>query len=358
MGVRNSQSRIWKLQRNGFIFFLIIFILAATFIPLPVYITSPGSVFELAPIVEVEEGYRGEQGTFMLTTISMVPGTIGSYLYAAFIPYAETVPREQIHSPHESDEQYSKRQLEVMNSSQETATIVAFQKAGYDVKVENRGVKVMMVISGMPAEKELDIGDVIAAVDGRDIKTSEQLLDYLKEKEAGDRVAFTILRNDQKLEKTIELVPLKEENEKGEIVDSSRAGIGIYPVTNRYVELPKEVEFDTQKIGGPSAGLMFTLEILNQLLEEDLTKGYQIAGTGTISEDGKVGPIGGVEQKIVAAHEADTEIFFVPSVTFGSDPSNYELAVRTGEELGTDMKIIPVETVDDALQFLTNLPPK
>lgn len=358
MGEQNRHDRLRKLQRNGLIFLVFLLILSATFIPLPVYITQPGSVVDLSPIVQVEGGDRGDQGKFMLTTIRMVPGTIGSYLYAVFLPYTETIPREQIHSPHESDEQYTKRQLEVMNSSQETAAIVAFQKAGYDVTVKNQGVKVMMVVGGMPAENSLEIGDVIIEVDGRDIKTPDQLIDYLNKKRAGDRVAFTILRDEQRLEKTIELAPLKEENEAGEMVESERAGIGIYPVVNRYVELPREVEIDTHKIGGPSAGLMFTLAILNQLLEEDLTKGYKIAGTGTISEDGKVGPIGGVEQKIVAAHKADTEIFFVPSVKTGGVPSNYERALETAKELETSMKIVPVETVDDAIEYLKKLPPR
>ena len=111
---------------------------------------------------------------------------------------------------------------------------------------------------------------------------------------------------------------------------------------------------------------MFTLGILNQLLDKDLTKGYNIAGTGEMNEDGTVGRIGGVEKKVVAADEDHMEIFFAPDdkITNAmlkvnpSVKSNYEAAVETAKKIKTDMKIVPVKTIDDALNYLEQLEPK
>jgi PDZ domain-containing protein len=102
---------------------------------------------------------------------------------------------------------------------------------------------------------------------------------------------------------------------------------------------------------------MFSLEIYNQLTKEDITKGHHIAGTGTIDVNGTVGPIGGIEQKINAADKAGAEIFFAPNEK-GAKDSNYRAAVKTAKDIGTKMKIVPVDTFDDAVHYLQKLPQK
>ena len=99
---------------------------------------------------------------------------------------------------------------------------------------------------------------------------------------------------------------------------------------------------------------MFSLEIYNQLVKEDMTKGYTIAGTGTIDEEGHVGAIGGIDQKIVAASESGADIFFAPNEN-GAVGSNYEVALATAEDIGTSMKVVPVDTMEDALNYLKSL---
>jgi PDZ domain-containing protein len=112
-----------------------------------------------------------------------------------------------------------------------------------------------------------------------------------------------------------------------------------------------DVTIRAGNIGGPSAGLMFALEIYNQFTESDWTKGYTIAGTGEMSPDGTVGTIGGVIHKVTAAHRKGAELFFVP---FG----NAEAAKRKAAELGTPMEIVPVGTLREALDYLETLPEK
>jgi Lon-like protease len=146
----------------------------------------------------------------------------------------------------------------------------------------------------------------------------------------------------------------------------NRAGLGISFAEDKEITTTPEVNIKADDIGGPSAGLMFTLEILNQLMDEDLTKGYNVAGTGTMEETGEVGRIGGIDLKVIAAHEADIEIFFapddeVPEEVLKNNPSlrsNYLEAKEMAEKIGTKMKIVPVKTVDDALAYLEEMEAK
>ncbi|MNC58959.1 Lon protease [compost metagenome] len=111
----------------------------------------------------------------------------------------------------------------------------------------------------------------------------------------------------------------------------------------------KVVSFVDTNVGGPSAGLMFTMEIYNQLTPGDLSKGHRIAGTGTIDADGNVGAIGGVKHKIVAADREKAEVFFVPV-------KNYDEAKARADKIGTDMLLVPVSTLDEALKYMEKLP--
>ena len=102
---------------------------------------------------------------------------------------------------------------------------------------------------------------------------------------------------------------------------------------------------------------MFSLEIYNQLMKEDITKGYNIAGTGSINEQGEVGRIGGVKQKVIAAEQAKADIFFAPN-EFGSPTSNYQEALEVANQLNVKIKIVPIDTFDEALEYLNNLEAK
>ena len=171
-------------------------------------------------------------------------------------------------------------------------------------------------------------------------------MDYINEKKAGDVIDLVFKREGKEKKVSIPLKTFKD--------DSSRVGIGISLDDYRKVITNPEISIDTDQIGGPSAGLMFTLEIYNQLTEGDITKGYDIAGTGTISDDGTVGPIGGIQQKIVAADNSGAEIFFAPNEN-GAAGSNYEEAMIAAKDIKTKMKIIPVDSFNDALQYLTKI---
>ncbi|MFD2371239.1 SepM family pheromone-processing serine protease [Brevibacillus sp. GCM10020057] len=319
------------------------------FVPTNYYITRPGSAIELAPMIEVEGGKKDETGSFMLTTVRMGEANLAWYVYAKVSPDAELMEKELVVSQGESNEDFVRREQAVMDNSQKLAEAVAFRLAGYDVKVEKQGVWVMGTIDGFPAKKELKIGDVITSVDGVPTPETKDLLQLLSTKKAGDTVSLTYLRDGQEAKTVLTLVPLPE---------SKSVGIGVRPDDKQNIVIPKKVNIASQGIGGPSAGLMMTLEIYDQLkTDTDLTKGYKIAGTGTISLDGTVGRIGGISHKVVAADKAGADIFFAPQDTPGAD-SNYEEALATAKRIGTKMRVVPVKNVKDAIAYLNEQPKK
>ncbi|MFJ9499495.1 SepM family pheromone-processing serine protease [Brevibacillus centrosporus] len=319
------------------------------FVPTNYYITRPGSAIDLAPMIEVEGGKKDETGTFMLTTVRMGEANLAWYVYAQVSPDAELMQKELVVSQGESNEDFVKREQAVMDNSQKLAEAVAFKLAGYDVKVEKQGVWVMGTIDGYPAKKELKIGDVITSVDGVPTPEAKDLLQILSKKKAGDTVLLAYVRDGQEAKTMLTLVTLPE---------SKSVGIGVRPDNKQNIVIPKKVNIASQGIGGPSAGLMMTLEIYDQLkTDTDMTKGYRIAGTGTIALDGTVGRIGGINHKVVAADKAGADIFFAPQDTPGAD-SNYEEALATAKRIGTKMRIVPVKTVNDAVAYLNEQPKK
>ncbi|SDL77413.1 SepM family pheromone-processing serine protease [Sediminibacillus halophilus] len=335
-----------KFNKKTLIPAIIVIVIAAFLVSyrLPYYIYKPGGADALNPIVEVTDGFESE-GDMHLVTIRGGQATPLQYLWASMRPHQDIEPIEEVFPEGISQDEYFQAQLQMMESSQEASTVVAYQAAGKQIDIEYEGVYVVTVIEGMPAEGKLKAGDKIVEIDGRELDTSDDLINYVSSKEAGDQIEVTVEREEETVNKTIELE---------EFPGQDKIGIGIQLVTNRNVEVEPELKFASGNIGGPSAGLMFSLEIYDQLTETDLTKGHQIAGTGEINYEGEVGRIGGIDKKVIAADKEGCEVFFAPNEG-GADDSNYKVAVKTAEEIGTDMEIVPVDTFDDALTYLQEM---
>ncbi|MCM3726062.1 PDZ domain-containing protein [Neobacillus cucumis] len=332
----------------GSFFLLVCILIGGMYYPLPYYVSKPGMAKELEPIITVDDGYK-EEGSFMLTTVRMGRANIYSYLEAKIRKYEEIYPLDLILSDKETEDEYNARQLQMMAGSKLNAINVAYRKAGLPVNYKYKGIYVVQVVPGMPAEGKLQAGDRIFKVDGHSFPSSGKFIEYVSKKQAGDKISLTFLRNKKNNTVTVSLERFKEA--------PTKIGIGISLVDDKSIIVKPKVKVKTDEIGGPSAGLMFSLEIYNQLTSEDLTKGYQIAGTGTIDEKGIVGPIGGIEQKIVAADKAGAEIFLAPNEN-DSKTSNYRDALKTARDIKTKMKIVPVDTFEEAVNYLEKLPDK
>lgn len=337
-----------------YLIIVLVVVLIGQYFPVPYFISQPGSAIELSPIIQVEGGYE-EQGTFMLTTVRMRGANPFYYAWARWNDYMDLISREDLLAHYQDEEDYSRRQLEIMKSSQETAIILAYQLAGQTIHTQNEGALIVSVTEHLPAAQVLSYGDIVTMVNGQRITQSEELIASLRDKKIGDKVTLVYLRDDVEHTHEFVLEGLPQTEEEIEAGVLQRAGLGIVTITKREVIADPPINIETRSIGGPSAGLMFTLEIYNQLVSEDITRGYRIAGTGTVSTEGRVGRIGGIHQKVVAADKANAEYFFAPNEE-GQENSNYRRALEAAADIGTDMKIIPVDTVQDALDFLKKLP--
>ncbi|MER2189869.1 MAG: SepM family pheromone-processing serine protease [Solibacillus sp.] len=328
------------------------------FFQLDYYIMKPGKAYDVNDFITVQNGDEDDEGAFYMMTVSMGRATPLTYMIAMFNDYMEVVEPESVRQEEEDEEEYNIRQLKMMTDSQFNASYVAFSRANLDYQVTYKGVYVLNILKDGAAAGILKSGDEIVEIDGERIERQASLLERMAEKKLGDDIELVVSRKDELIDKSITLAEIPGTD--------GRVGLGITFTESKSIKTDPKVIVETEDIGGPSAGLMFTLELLNQLTETDITKGYKVAGTGEMHEDGTVGRIGGVERKVVAAEKDGMEIFFAPDDTVSEamlevNPnivSNYEAAVQTAKEIGTDMKIVPVKTIDEALAYLETLAPK
>lgn len=344
-----------KMKKIGISFVVLAMIAVLFLYPMDSYIAQPGGAYDLSPLVEVEGVEEESAGTFNLMTISLAKSTPVMYALSRFSNERKLLPAQNVRLQDENEEEYRLRQERAMENSKYNAITVAFQKANIPVTLELNGILVMKVLKQGASSNLLKIGDIIHKIDGISLINSGDFASLLAEKNEGDIVNLIVEREGE--EEEIEVILKEIPGSDGKV------GIGIQFEEDRIIKTHPEVTIQTSNIGGPSAGLMFTLEILNRLIDEDLTKGYNIAGTGEMLEDGTVGRIGGTDFKVMAASKDDVDIFFapddeVPEEVRAINPmiqSNYEEALQTAKEIGTSMKVVPVKTIDDALTYLEEI---
>jgi PDZ domain-containing protein len=236
------------------------------------------------------------------------------------------VPRELIYPPNQTEKQVEQQNAQEWTDSQDSAVTVALTKLGYPVQTY-----VKTVTAGGAATGILKAGDVLNEVNGTAVSSPTKLTELVRAKPAGTTLRVDYTRDGKAATAQI--------TTKATTTDTTpRLGIEI----GKKQPSPFTVKIDLDKIGGPSAGLMFTLGILDKLQPADLTGGKIIAGTGTIDDGGNVGPIGGIPQKMVGAKNAGARLFLVPKDNCAEALKNAVPGLPMAE----------VATVDDALTAL------
>lgn len=326
---RSRRGRRWLLG-----ILLIAVAVALYFTPTGYMIVMPGITRPTAELVTAQGGRKPSSGRFLMVTVSTQPANPYVYLFGKVWPNAdlEPMPPDPIAMEQQGEQQ--------MTTSQALAAVVAEKALGLPAKVVGTGAKITSVVKGGPADGILQVGDVITQVAGHDVQFQDQLRDLVGRLPVGKPVSVMVRRGGQILQVTITPVP-----------HPTRLGRAAFLVdidddTMSY-DTPVLVKIDAGNIIGPSAGLMFSLEVYNQLSHgEDLTRGRVIAGTGTILPDGRVGPIGGIEQKVITAERAGATIFLAPL----DDAAD-------AKRVATKVQVVPVASLQDALDFLRSLPP-
>ena len=313
----------------------------AAVLPVPYVALRPGSTRPVSDLVLVDgaPSYPPAQSV-AFTTVSLA----STSLLEAFLGWVDNdvdvLPEDRVRGGRSSDEN-RRYNAQLMDTSKLVAITVALEYLGYTVPIRTTGTVVRQIVEGSPAEGVLQLDDVIVQVDGQPVNAPNRIGPLLQPGGPGASHVLTIERpagSQTTTEVTINTMAAPD--------DPTRAVVGIAP-EDRIVgfDFPFDVAIDSGDVGGPSAGLAFTLALLDVLTPGELTGNHKVAVTGTMSLNGVVGPVGGGAQKAIAVRNAGYDVFLVPS-------DEYEEVRAT---VGGDLQVIAVDTLGEALDALASL---
>ena len=252
---------------------------------------------------------------------------------------ADMVPEEALVPPGTNIEDRRRQNLRQMTRSQQVAAAVALRELGYKVDATPKGALVVAVASDAPAAGKLEPTDVIVAADGKPVRTPADLRRLITAHEPGETVELTVREGGGT--RTISVGTIESPAEPG------RAVVGVQVEQAADIKLPIDVQIDLGGVGGPSAGLAFALDIVEEL-RHNVDHGLKVAATGEIELDGGVVPIGGVKQKVLGARRSNVDVFLVPA------GDNAAVARR----YAGDLRVIAVDSFRQALRKLATLTKK
>lgn len=302
------------------------------------YIFLPDRAKPVDPVVAVEgEKDSGDGGEIFYVDVLVRRATWMERLFPSIREGATLVPASALNPIGLSDASRRQNSLRQMTRSQQVAAAVALRELGYDVKAEPAGALVETVFPGTPAVGRLQPTDVVVAVDGERVRTPSDLRRLVSRRKPGATVTLDVQRGDERIE--VEIVTAEDPRTPG------RAIIGVAADQQANIQLPIEVRIDAGDVGGPSAGLAFALDILEER-GRDVDRGHEVAVTGELELDGGVLPVGGIKQKVIGARRTGVDTFVVPAGENAQEARKY----------AGDMRVIPVRNFQQALRELATLP--
>ena len=313
-------------ENKGFIITIIIILLLYN-IHLPYYIDTPGGTININNYTNKKE-YKG---SLNMLYVSEYIATIPTYLLSYIL---KDWDRESIKNNQLSNE--TTKEIEIRNkimleNSINNAIYNAYKEADKEITIESK----KHIIIGTTIPNDFKIGDEIIEVNNKEINNLKTIKDEIENHEVGDTITFKIKRNNKTITKNAQIKQ-----------SGNNKVVGIVIVTNYKYKTKEEIELKFKKSeSGSSGGMMMALSIYTAISKENLLKGRNIAGTGTIEEDGTIGEIAGIKHKIIGAYKNHMDIVLVPS-------NNYKEAKKVAKERNYKMKIIEVKTLKDAIEYL------
>ncbi len=315
-------------------------------VPSNQYIFLPSQAQPLAPFVKVK-GERPDpdhdDGGIYYVAVEVKKASLLEKLFHGLNEGSTLVPASAVRAPGESDTQHRQTELKAMAQSQEIAAAVALRNLGYRVVVNSGGTVIAAVAPDGPAAGKLKPRDIIVSVDGERTTSPNDLRRLIQKHKPGQAVRLIVRRG-----KRVKTIPVRTAPDPQ---NPSRPIIGVFTdctiQTPSRIKLPVPVRIDLGQVGGPSAGLPFALDIVEEL-GHDIDRGHKVAATGELCVDGTVVPVGGLKQKTTGAKRAGVDIFLVPA------GENMKVAQR----YAGSMRVIPVNSFRQALRALATLPKK
>lgn len=330
-----QETKAYIVDSWFFLLTLLVIFVVMTY-QLPYYIDTGGGTIAIDDRIQIENETESE-GSFNMAYVSEVRATVPTYLLSYVFNTWERVKIVDTKiDPTETQEDVEIRDHLYLDTANQTAIQLAYQKAGKEFHITDQKTRIVYVAQG--AITDLQVGDTILSIDGEDVSNFDSLTSIVNAKNVGDVLSLQVLRNEEQVSATATI----QGTEENKI-------IGITLMQKYEYETNPEITLSfLASESGPSGGLLLSLAIYDKLIDEDLTKGYKIVGTGTIGADGSVGAIGGVTYKLRGAVNSKADLFIVPA------GENYEDAMAFKEEKGYDIDIIGVRTFDEAVEALRN----
>ena len=309
-------------------------------LPSDSYLILPDQAKPLAEKVKAEGEKPHPPGGIYYVDVVVRKASLLEELAAVTRPEgADLVPEHALVPPGSNFGERRRQNLRQMDRSQQIAAAVALRELGHEVRAEPEGALVVAVARDAPAAGKIEATDVLVAVDGKPVRTPDDLRRLISLREPGETVRLRVRRGGSA--RDVEVGTIESPTEKG------RPIVGIQVEQSANIELPVDVEIDLGGVGGPSAGLAFALDILEEL-RGDIDRGLEVAATGELELDGDVLPIGGVKQKVIGARRSHADVFLVPAGDNAAEARRH----------AGDLRIIPVESFRQALQALATVPRK
>ena len=296
----------------------------------PYVVISPGEAIEVNDDIRIGGAPVDDlNGRYLVATVSLSRRSALTTLWSALREDRDVVALRDVFPPGIRPEEYGRIQRQVFDESRRVAAAAAARAVGLPVTVSGSGARILEVVDGSPADGVLTVGDVIVEVNGDPIRTTADVLDAVRSRPAGAELAVVVERDD------VRRLDVLTTEELPDV--AGRVGIGVLLETRGLdVDLPFEIRFKDRDIGGPSAGIAYGLAIADMLDDADFARGRSVAATGTISVNGDVGPVGGVEQKAIAVDHAGADLFIVP-------------LSEVDQASGEGLMVRGVKTLDEAL---------
>lgn len=319
----------------------IIFIILFTFVlyfKLPCYIDSTGGAIDVSSRIEVADKYKSK-GSFNMAFVHELPGRLIFVALAQINPNWDVVWYKDVLLENETKEDEFNRGRIMLNESFNNAIINAYELAGKSVKIKNEKLVVTFIVP--ESKNDLKTGDEIISINGNTVHSFAEITEEVSKYNFGDTLEIKIKRDDKEM--TCHATLYKDGDDERKYI-----GMGVAVQTELETDPKIKLNYKDSETG-PSGGLITALAIYDALTEEDLTHGLKIVGTGTMERDGSVDSIGGIKYKLAGAVKKKADIFLVPA------GENYDEAVKIAKEKNYKIKIVPVKTLKDAVDYLQTL---
>lgn len=310
---------------------------------LPYYIYVGGGTIDVNKRISIVNESKS-RGSFNLAYVSEIKATIPTLLLSKVFKDWDVVKIEDLTlGDNEDEKDVLVRDRLYLNDANQNAIKVAYEKASKEYpndvsfKVESVDLIVAYIIE--EAKTDMKIGDIVTKIGENEVTSFEDLTKFIKEYKVGEKIEFTVKRSSKEIKCYAILQNIK---------DSNIVGISFLQNIKYDTDPNIEIKFKKEE-SGPSGGLMTAISIYDKLVDEDLTRGLKIVGTGTINSDGTVGAIGGVKYKLSGAVKDKADVFIVPNDT------NYDEVMEIMKKEKYKIKIIGVSTFDEAIEELEKL---